>query len=163
MGGQWAALPVAAEQTQAQAKERLDKKLRRADLSCNFTTLHSKSSKSCSSKEGSNFHLPNPGGNLLVQSWRRYMVFSCADSRVCPTLTFGLHPSEAFTVRNIASMVPAYDEIIRGSKDGSGSGSGRVPVGFGPDGGGGGSIFPPRVCGFGDPNCGEAGAGLVAI
>uniref|UniRef100_A0A0E0MZU1 Carbonic anhydrase n=1 Tax=Oryza rufipogon TaxID=4529 RepID=A0A0E0MZU1_ORYRU len=40
----------------------------------------------------------------------KYMVFSCADSRVCPTLTFGLQPGEAFTVRNIASMVPAYDK-----------------------------------------------------
>uniref|UniRef100_A0A0E0C576 carbonic anhydrase n=1 Tax=Oryza meridionalis TaxID=40149 RepID=A0A0E0C576_9ORYZ len=40
----------------------------------------------------------------------KYMVFSCADSRVCPTLTFGLQPGEAFTVRNIAGMVPAYDK-----------------------------------------------------
>uniref|UniRef100_A0ACD5VJI0 Uncharacterized protein n=2 Tax=Avena sativa TaxID=4498 RepID=A0ACD5VJI0_AVESA len=40
----------------------------------------------------------------------KYMVFACADSRVCPTLTLGLHPGEAFTVRNVAGMVPAYQE-----------------------------------------------------
>ncbi|KAF0906702.1 hypothetical protein E2562_012528 [Oryza meyeriana var. granulata] len=43
----------------------------------------------------------------------KYMVFSCADARVCRTLTFGLQPGEAFTVRNIASMVTAYDERRR--------------------------------------------------
>uniref|UniRef100_A0A0D9V3D5 Carbonic anhydrase n=1 Tax=Leersia perrieri TaxID=77586 RepID=A0A0D9V3D5_9ORYZ len=40
----------------------------------------------------------------------KFMVFSCADSRVCPTLTLGLQPGEAFTVHNIAGMVPAYDK-----------------------------------------------------
>uniref|UniRef100_A0A0E0FQ09 Carbonic anhydrase n=1 Tax=Oryza nivara TaxID=4536 RepID=A0A0E0FQ09_ORYNI len=41
----------------------------------------------------------------------KYMVFSCADSRVCPSVTMGLEPGEAFTVRNIANMVPAYCKI----------------------------------------------------
>jgi len=36
------------------------------------------------------------------------MVFACADSRVCPSVTLGLEPGEAFTVRNIANMVPSY-------------------------------------------------------
>ncbi|CAD6237754.1 unnamed protein product [Miscanthus lutarioriparius] len=40
----------------------------------------------------------------------KYMVFACADSRVCPSVTLGLQPGEAFTVRNIAAMVPAYDK-----------------------------------------------------
>ncbi|KAL6615658.1 hypothetical protein ACP70R_037928 [Stipagrostis hirtigluma subsp. patula] len=44
------------------------------------------------------------------QEPRAYMVFACADSRVCPSVTLGLEPGEAFTVRNIANMVPAYDK-----------------------------------------------------
>jgi carbonic anhydrase len=39
------------------------------------------------------------------------MVFACSDSRVCPSVTLGLQPGEAFTVRNIAAMVPAYDKV----------------------------------------------------
>ncbi|TVU01154.1 hypothetical protein EJB05_53401 [Eragrostis curvula] len=39
-----------------------------------------------------------------------YMVFSCADSRCCPSVTLGLNPGEAFTVRNIASMIGPYDK-----------------------------------------------------
>jgi carbonic anhydrase len=39
------------------------------------------------------------------------MVFACADSRVCPSVTLGLEPGEAFTVRNIANMVPAYCKV----------------------------------------------------
>nr|AGT17161.1 carbonic anhydrase [Saccharum hybrid cultivar R570] len=42
---------------------------------------------------------------------RYYMVFACADSRVCPSVTLGLQPGEAFTVRNIAAMVPPYDKV----------------------------------------------------
>ncbi|XP_039809246.1 carbonic anhydrase, chloroplastic-like isoform X3 [Panicum virgatum] len=40
----------------------------------------------------------------------RYMVFACADSRCCPSVTLGLQPGEAFTIRNIAAMVPPYDK-----------------------------------------------------
>jgi carbonic anhydrase len=39
-----------------------------------------------------------------------YMVFACADSRCCPSVTLGLEPGEAFTMRNIASMVGPYDK-----------------------------------------------------
>jgi carbonic anhydrase len=41
----------------------------------------------------------------------QYVVFACSDSRVCPSVTLGLQPGEAFTVRNIAAMVPAYDKV----------------------------------------------------
>jgi carbonic anhydrase len=30
---------------------------------------------------------------------------------VCPSVTLGLQPGEAFTVRNIAAMVPPYDKV----------------------------------------------------
>lgn len=40
----------------------------------------------------------------------KYMVFACADSRCCPSVTLCLQPGEAFTVRNIAAMVPPYDK-----------------------------------------------------
>lgn len=38
-----------------------------------------------------------------------FMVFACADSRVCPSHVLGFQPGEAFTIRNIANMVPPYD------------------------------------------------------
>ncbi|KAJ3676955.1 hypothetical protein LUZ60_002679 [Juncus effusus] len=34
------------------------------------------------------------------------MVITCADSRVCPSTVLGFQPGEAFTVRNIANLVP---------------------------------------------------------
>ncbi|XP_008782456.1 carbonic anhydrase, chloroplastic [Phoenix dactylifera] len=40
----------------------------------------------------------------------KFMVFACADSRVCPSVVFDFQPGEAFTVRNIANMVPPYDK-----------------------------------------------------
>ena len=40
----------------------------------------------------------------------KFMVFACADSRVCPSVLFGFQPGEAFTMRNIANMVPPFDK-----------------------------------------------------
>jgi carbonic anhydrase len=48
---------------------------------------------------------------ILLAYWVQYMVFSCADSRCCPSVTLGLQPGEAFTMRNIASMVGPYDKV----------------------------------------------------
>jgi carbonic anhydrase len=63
----------------------------------------------------------------------QYMVFSCADSRVCPSVTMGLEPGEAFTVRNIANMVPAYCKvtnfIVRVFVAGRSIGKLAIPVG----------------------------------
>ncbi|PSR87579.1 Carbonic anhydrase [Actinidia chinensis var. chinensis] len=41
----------------------------------------------------------------------KFMVFACSDSRVCPSHILGFQPGDAFMVRNIANMVPAYDKI----------------------------------------------------
>lgn len=41
----------------------------------------------------------------------QFMVFACADSRVCPSVVLNFQPGEAFTIRNIANMVPPYDQV----------------------------------------------------
>ncbi|KAJ4914205.1 hypothetical protein Rs2_08826 [Raphanus sativus] len=38
----------------------------------------------------------------------KFLVIACADSRVCPSAVLGFQPGEAFTVRNIANLVPPY-------------------------------------------------------
>ncbi|GMN42510.1 hypothetical protein TIFTF001_011724 [Ficus carica] len=38
------------------------------------------------------------------------MVFACSDSRVCPSHVVDFQPGEAFVVRNVANMVPPYDQ-----------------------------------------------------
>ncbi|KAF3339420.1 beta carbonic anhydrase 5 [Carex littledalei] len=39
----------------------------------------------------------------------KYFIVACCDSRVCPTKILGIQPGEAFTVRNIANLVPPYE------------------------------------------------------
>ncbi|CAN7015679.1 unnamed protein product [Brassica rapa subsp. trilocularis] len=39
----------------------------------------------------------------------KFLVIACADSRVCPSAILGFQPGEAFTVRNIANLVPSYE------------------------------------------------------
>uniref|UniRef100_J3MY93 Carbonic anhydrase n=1 Tax=Oryza brachyantha TaxID=4533 RepID=J3MY93_ORYBR len=46
--------------------------------------------------------------NLAQQQTPKFMVVACADSRVCPSSVLGFQPGEAFTVRNIANLVPPY-------------------------------------------------------
>ncbi|KAK6256468.1 hypothetical protein QUC31_018194 [Theobroma cacao] len=40
----------------------------------------------------------------------KYMVVACSDSRVCPSHVLDMQPGEAFVVRNVANMVPPYDQ-----------------------------------------------------
>ncbi|XP_010251256.1 PREDICTED: carbonic anhydrase 2-like isoform X2 [Nelumbo nucifera] len=49
-------------------------------------------------------------GELAKGQSPKFMVFACSDSRVCPSHILNLQPGEAFMVRNIANMVPAYDQ-----------------------------------------------------
>ncbi|KAJ9552111.1 hypothetical protein OSB04_016156 [Centaurea solstitialis] len=39
----------------------------------------------------------------------KFLVISCADSRVCPSYILGFQPGEAFVVRNIANLVPPFE------------------------------------------------------
>ena len=39
------------------------------------------------------------------------MIISCADSRVDPCKILGLDLGEAFVVRNVANLVPAYTAV----------------------------------------------------
>nr|AYJ71798.1 beta-carbonic anhydrase 2P2 [Chandrasekharania keralensis] len=54
-------------------------------------------------------------GRLKCGQSPKFMVFACSDSRVCPSVTLDLKPGEAFTVRNIASLVPAYQQNVHSS------------------------------------------------
>ncbi|GAB4839800.1 hypothetical protein Ancab_020510 [Ancistrocladus abbreviatus] len=40
----------------------------------------------------------------------KFLVFACSDSRVCPSHILDFQPGEAFMVRNIANMVPPFDQ-----------------------------------------------------
>lgn len=42
------------------------------------------------------------------------MVIACADSRVNPAAIFNAHPGELFTLRNVANIVPPYDDDENG-------------------------------------------------
>ncbi|XP_020519798.1 beta carbonic anhydrase 5, chloroplastic isoform X2 [Amborella trichopoda] len=39
----------------------------------------------------------------------KFMVIACADSRVCPSTILGFQPGDAFTIRNIANLVPPFE------------------------------------------------------
>ncbi|CAN6465789.1 unnamed protein product [Victoria cruziana] len=47
--------------------------------------------------------------NLAEAQAPKFMVIACADSRVCPTKILGIQPGEAFTIRNVANLVPAFE------------------------------------------------------
>ncbi|WCJ24731.1 Carbonic anhydrase [Euphorbia peplus] len=39
----------------------------------------------------------------------KFMVIACVDSRVCPSNILGFQPGEAFMVRNVANLVPSFE------------------------------------------------------
>lgn len=41
------------------------------------------------------------------------MVVACSDSRVDPATILGLQPGDAFIVRNVANLVPAWEQVLR--------------------------------------------------
>ncbi|XP_019088707.1 PREDICTED: beta carbonic anhydrase 5, chloroplastic-like [Camelina sativa] len=47
--------------------------------------------------------------NLADAQAPKFLVIACADSRVCPSAILGFQPGDAFTVRNIANLVPSFE------------------------------------------------------
>ncbi|CAK9154294.1 unnamed protein product [Ilex paraguariensis] len=54
---------------------------------------------------------PSLYGELAKGQSPKFMVFACSDSRVCPSHVLDFQPGEAFVVRNVANMVPQYDQV----------------------------------------------------
>ncbi|KAF9677900.1 hypothetical protein SADUNF_Sadunf08G0156000 [Salix dunnii] len=54
---------------------------------------------------------PKLYGALARGQSPKFLVFACSDSRVCPSHILNFQPGEAFMVRNIANMVPPYDQV----------------------------------------------------
>ncbi|XP_009626667.1 carbonic anhydrase 2 isoform X1 [Nicotiana tabacum] len=53
---------------------------------------------------------PELFGQLAKGQSPKFLVFACSDSRVCPSHILNFQPGEAFVVRNIANMVPPFDQ-----------------------------------------------------
>ncbi|KAK9751041.1 hypothetical protein RND81_02G237400 [Saponaria officinalis] len=49
-------------------------------------------------------------GELAKTQTPKFLVFACSDSRVCPSHILDFQPGDAFMVRNIANMVPPFDQ-----------------------------------------------------
>ncbi|CAL5395532.1 unnamed protein product [Camellia sinensis] len=47
--------------------------------------------------------------NLAKSQAPKFMVIACADSSVCPSYILGFQPGEAFVVRNVANLVPPFE------------------------------------------------------
>lgn len=47
--------------------------------------------------------------NLAKSQAPKFLVIACADSRVCPSNILGFQPGDAFVVRNVANLVPPFE------------------------------------------------------
>ncbi|XP_028079685.1 beta carbonic anhydrase 5, chloroplastic-like [Camellia sinensis] len=47
--------------------------------------------------------------NLAKSQAPKFMVIACGDSRVCLSYILGFQPREAFVVRNVANLVPPFE------------------------------------------------------
>ncbi|XP_058215456.1 beta carbonic anhydrase 5, chloroplastic isoform X2 [Rhododendron vialii] len=47
--------------------------------------------------------------NLAKGQAPKFMVIACGDSRVCPSNILGFQPGEAFVIRNVANLVPPFE------------------------------------------------------
>lgn len=58
------------------------------------------------------FNSDNTVFNELVLSGQRpkTMIITCADSRIDPAMIFNCQPGELFVVRNIANLIPPYED-----------------------------------------------------
>lgn len=69
-------------------------------------------------KEGFNFFkinefnkYPHYYRELAEKQEPKFLIFACSDSRVSPTNILNLRPGEAFMARNIANMVPTFNQL----------------------------------------------------
>ncbi|XP_071711044.1 carbonic anhydrase 2-like [Rutidosis leptorrhynchoides] len=54
---------------------------------------------------------PDYYSKLAEKQEPKFLIFACSDSRVSPTNILNLRPGEAFMARNIANMVPAFNQL----------------------------------------------------
>ncbi|KDP31102.1 hypothetical protein JCGZ_11478 [Jatropha curcas] len=63
-------------------------------------------------KDGFHYFLRNKYDPSVAEGQQpKFLVFACSDSRVSPSHVLDFQPGEAFMVRNIANMVPPFNQL----------------------------------------------------